>query len=255
MTTDEIDEIRVVIERDLKWRLDEISFLASLVLDISGTDIAEIENKRKIVRKTILLTLYSHFEGYFRFAFETYAYALNEERIELNKVIDVLFVSSLNIEFESYDETNKWIMPNENETNKRIKRIFNRMGLLEKVFTKGDGNLELTITSSHISKSSVLHTESNLNPDVIDKVLYGLGIHRNLGISQIEFMKMMGLVSEFVKKRNGIAHGDTKSEFRDGISERDLSTYQVTFNKIVSLIAPIITQSLTEKLYLKEQHR
>ena len=61
----------------------------------------------------------------------------------------------------------------------------------------------------------------------------------------------MGLVAEFVKKRNGIAHGDNKPEFKGGVEENDYNKYRKVFDRIVDLIPVVITRALKDQVYLK----
>jgi hypothetical protein len=257
MTSSEIEEIRVILEKDLTWRRKELSFLQSLLNEITGVDNTEIQERKNLYRKSLVLALYAHFEGYFRYSFETYAMAINEAKLEIGKVIEVLFVSSLNKEFISYDDANKWITSADEELTKNSKKLFNRIELVKNIENSKTTFLRLPLSSNFTNKdkTSVVHTESNLKPAVIDKILYSLGIHQKLGLEVSAFLKLMGLVSDFVKKRNGIAHGDNSAEYKNGLSEKEFEGYWESFNKIVSLIAPIITHSLEKKLYLKPQFR
>ena len=122
MTLKNIDEIRSLLEKDLEWRTKELSFVRSFLNNIAGNDIEEIENKKRIFRKSIVLSLYAHFEGYFKYSFEIYAMVLNESNLSLDKVIDVLFVSSLDELFITYDDSNKWLV--RDPENKRSESAF-----------------------------------------------------------------------------------------------------------------------------------
>ncbi len=253
MNSIEIEELRTTIEKDLAWRNEEISFYSSLLNHISGRSNDETNKLASIYRKNLVLALYAHFEGFFRFAFETYAYALNESKIGAEKAIEVLCASSLNKEFMNYENSNNWIVTDD-EFSKAHKKIANRVSLIENISKGKLNHLELPI-SNFRDKSSIVNTESNLSPDVIDRILYSLGIHQKLGLSGNEFSKLMGLIGAFVKKRNGIAHGDNKNEYKNGVSASEYETFKKSYDSITNLIGPIITKSLSEKLYLKPEYR
>ncbi len=191
MTDNEINDIRVMIERDIKWRQDEISFLSNLINNIEGSNKDDL---KKIYRKTLVITLYAHFEGYFKYAFEVYAETLNSLDIEIEKVISVLKISSLNNVFSKYDEQNKWIQGTF-LYEKNNKRFINRKILIESIDSLNNNKLRLPISSSSDNKNSIVFTESNLTPNVIDKILYRLGIHPKLGVRNSDFNKLMGVVS------------------------------------------------------------
>ena len=100
MTQADIQKYREQIEADLAWRLEEIAFFAKQLNHFKARNVSEeerekAENDKKRFRKSLVFILYAHFEGFFRFAFETYVNALNEDNIALSKTIDVLVVSSL----------------------------------------------------------------------------------------------------------------------------------------------------------------
>ncbi|GET25650.1 MAE_28990/MAE_18760 family HEPN-like nuclease [Prolixibacter sp. NT017] len=254
MTDSDIDELRETIEKDLAWRNEEITFLSNILNNINGSNPSDTEKKRNVYRKSLILSLYAHFEGFFRYSFETYAYAINESKIEVGKVIDVLCASGLNREFLSYEDSNKWIIPAD-EFSKTHRKISNRVLLLENIEASKAKYLELPLSSDYLNKTSIVHTESNLKPEIIDKILYSLGIHQRLGLNRTDFLRIMGLVSEFVKKRNGIAHGDNKSEFKVGVSENEYNKFFNSYERITNLIGPLITKHLKDKLYLKPEYR
>ncbi len=256
MTTTDIEELRELIEKDLEWRNNEFAFLSNLLNNIVESTSEKTEERRNIYRKSLLLNLYANFEGFFRYSMEIYAGALNELNIELDKIINVLLASCLHSEFSSYDDSNKWISQVSEEISKVNHRVINRNLLLESIErTTKTNRLRLPISSNHQDRSSIVHTESNLNPMVMDKILFNLGLHNKLGLNYNEFNELMGRVSSFVKNRNGIAHGDNKIEFKNGISSQKFEEYKAMYTRITELIAPLISKSLNEKLYLKPEYR
>ncbi|WP_346986645.1 MAE_28990/MAE_18760 family HEPN-like nuclease [Chryseobacterium sp. POE27] len=223
---------------------------------MNESTLEKTEEKKLFIEKSLLLNLYANFEGFFRFSMEIYAQALNESNIDLHKTINVLLVSCLHSEFSKYDDSNRWIIQTNEEIGKVNQRIINRQILLENINnTTRINKLQLPISTNHQDKNSIIHTESNLNPIVIDKILFNLGLHNKLGLASTEFNELMGRVSSFVKKRNGIAHGDNKNEYKNGLSSQKFEEYKTMYTKITELVAPLISKSLNEKLYLKPEYR
>ena len=253
MTAEHIDEIRVLLERDLQWRTQEIALVKSLIEFITDNEAAEKERKRSIFRKSIILSFYAHFEGFLKYSFEVYAMALNDANLGLDRVQDVLFVSSLHDPFIVYDEASKWTL--REPERKRSERIMNRLVLVSEIKKKEQGMLNLPISKGIYGSASVVATESNLTPEVLDKILYGLGLHKDMGIDQIQFKKMMGIVSELVKRRNAIAHGENNSQAKIGVGEKEFLDFEKLFNEITKLVSPMITKALNEESFLKEIYR
>ena len=93
-----IQEILDKIDSDREWRKLELDNLDNILNRLSN------EDEKNIIRKSIILMSYSHFEGFFKYSFIQYTGFLNEIKIPLGKAIDVLVVSTLNQAFTTYDD-------------------------------------------------------------------------------------------------------------------------------------------------------
>ena len=68
------DELRAALEVELAWRQEELAFFKNQL-----NEIAE-ENKNKY-RKSLVLILYSHLEGYIKICLQTYVQYINSQRL------------------------------------------------------------------------------------------------------------------------------------------------------------------------------
>lgn len=257
MTSIDIQQVREKIESDLEWRLDEIAFFSNQLnsfrlLNISESEKRRVSNEKRKYRKLLVLILYSHFEGFFRFAFSLFVETLNNANIELSKVIDVLAVSSLQKTFLEYEKSKSNIELDSSIFNKTNKRLEQRVKFLDELSNMQKGGfLKLPISSNHLDKTSVIYTESNLSPEVFEKILFRLGFDNTLfGLGEVELKKTL---NEFLQKRHGIAHGDGK--FKDGVEDNQYLKYKSAFDKIVKIIPIAIHNALNQKTFLKPEHR
>jgi len=254
----DIDNIREQIEKDLEWRLDEIAFFTAQLnhfrkLNLSEHEERRIENNQKRFRKVLVLILYAHFEGFFRYSLMLYVEAINEEQINLSEAIDVLVASSLYREFGQYDDSKERIKSESSEFNKANKRLKNRVNLIQELNKLWqESKINLPISDRHNDKGSVLYTESNLNFEIIEKILYRLGFPSDILDLEISGRKFKDVLNEFLGRRNAIAHGD---KLKKGIDEKQYNEFKTVFDKIITIIPIAITKALNEKLYLKEQFR
>ena len=108
----------------------------------------------------------------------------------------------------------------------------------------------------HDDRKSIVYTASNLKDEIIDKILFSFGVHRDLGISKSDFGQLTGRITQLMIKRNVIAHGDNSApEFRNGVSENEYTHFKASFDKIVELIPIVIAKAMRDKLYLKSEYR
>jgi len=255
-----INRYRALIEEDLFWRLEEINFFSNQLNNFRTIDSSEAEESRIKIekdkyRKSLVLILYAHFEGFFRYSFEVYAEALNNENIAIYKAIEQLAASSYSSEFEDYDDNTKYIGLESDPINKAIKKLEKRIDLLEKLALKKSEPLKLHI-GNHDDKKSIIYTASNLKDDVIDKILFSFGVHKDLGIDRADFGQLTGRITQLMIKRNIIAHGDNKApEFKNGVLEAEYSDFKNSFDKIIELIPIVISKAMRDKLYLKSEYR
>lgn len=257
MNENQINEYRSLIEKDLEWRTEEIALFSNQIRNFKPSNTSEEKIKRtdldkKRFRKLLVLILYAHFEGFFRYSFRIYVDAINDANIEIEKAVDRLTVTSLYKEFGEYDNLKELINVDSSDFSKVNKRLENRQKLFEKITKRQiGGKIKLHVTNNHNDKNSILYTESNLNYVVITKILYRLGFEP----SEFEFdeINFKNTLNEFLEKRNSISHGDGK--YKDGVEEKDYSNFKDLFDKAVKFISVVITNCLREKRYLKSEYR
>ena len=156
------DELRAALEVELAWRQEELAFFKNQL-----SEIAE-KNKNKY-RKSLVLILYSHLEGYIKICLQTYVQYINSQGLNRKDVNTGLMVASMHKEFVAYEnldrkcETFRKELPNE----ARLHRFYRRVDFMEKVedFKEQELNID----------NQIIDTESNLWYIVLQKICIKLG--------------------------------------------------------------------------------
>ena len=91
------DEFRAELEEELRWRQEELAFFKNQLVDIV------LENDADRYRKSLVLILYSHFEGYVKIALQTYIEYLNSLCVLQKDVVPALAASGMHKEFIAYE--------------------------------------------------------------------------------------------------------------------------------------------------------
>jgi hypothetical protein len=225
-----IEEVRAQLEEELTWRRDEIRFLHNQLSYIKK------EEDKMRYRKSLVVMLYSHFEGFCKTALSIYANAINNEHLTCSLVTDQVTASSLATMFQDFENMNKKSdlfvrdLPDDRVIH-RFSRQVELIGVLKEVWKR----------PVQIPVDTVVDTEANLNPPILRKILYRLGLPHDV------FSENEGKIHLLLNYRNSIAHGAAK----DGLDERKYGEVQYATIEIMTSLIKIITKALSEACYLR----
>ena len=221
------DELRAALEIELAWRKEELAFFKNQL-----NEIAE-ENKNRY-RKSLVLILYSHLEGYIKICLQTYVQYINSQRLNRKDVNTGLMVASMHNEFIAYENLDRKceIFRKKLPDDARLHRLYRRVDFMESVeYFKGQ---ELII------EDQIIDTESNLWYIVLQKNLYKIGLPIDL------FDYCQSDIDALVNRRNSIAHGN----FRSGVSAEEFSNWETKVSDILSEATRLIYDYANNKRYL-----
>lgn len=227
----DLQNIHAQMESDLAWRQDEVRFLHNQLFNIKDED-----NKRRF-RKSLIVMLYSHYEGFCRFALSVYAEAINGERLVCRDVTDAVVAASLVDVFSAFNNLSRKDqffnrdLPDDASLH-RFARQINLIKELDNVWSR----------VAVIPRDKIVNTESNLKPVVLKKILFQLGLPVDL-IAQYE-----GSIHRLLNFRNNIAHGSPVS----GIEEGDFDTIFADITRIMSDLIRELMRYLTSQSYRRE---
>ena len=180
------------IEIEYLHRLDELAKIENS-LRLTGPE--SDEDLQGLLRNAMVLMLYAYFEGFCKKIFEIYVIYLNRKKEKVECVKSPLAAASIAKEFDLLEDSRHapegyGIDYNENG---RLMRYARRIEFTEQ-FRK---LMEKTVSIPE----SILNTESNLRPEVLNRILFNLALDYKVEDQE------RGYLNKLVNYRNNIAHG------------------------------------------------
>lgn len=190
-------KIREELELEREWRDDELRFLENQGAHLVGADLAKF-------RRSVVLLIYAHMEGFCKFALTAYAAHVNAAGCLVKETEWAIAAASLAKVFSRFRDNDlksdlfRRILPQD----AKLHRFCRERDLLEQLE-------EFERQLACIQIDDVVDMESNLTDAVLRKVLYRLGLPIDVADKfQAEIRKLLAL-------RNNIAHG----AMRDGVKD------------------------------------
>lgn len=226
----DINEIASQIELEGAWRDTEYTQVRNALYSQSST-----QDQRECFNKSLLLLLYSHYEGFCKSAFSIYIEGINSLTLKCHQVNTPIRASSLQAVFDAYDQLDrkgkifKKILPDDST----LHRLCRRTEFIESLDNFNDLVVKLDV-------EKVTDVESNLWPHVLKKILYRSGLNTEA------FQNEEGDLSRLVNRRNAIAHGAQ----RTGVSTVDFEKYEIAVNTTKEKIKNMILNAASICEYL-----
>ncbi|NKC10766.1 MAG: hypothetical protein GKR94_00730 [Gammaproteobacteria bacterium] len=221
--------VRAELEQELTWRIDEMRFLKNRIADISS-------NSQKMrYRKSLVVMLYAHYEGFFKFALLLYVRCINNEKIKCGEATSAIVAGSWHELFnavESGDRKEK-VFNNQLPAGDFLHRFARRREFVEQLS-------EFQQTLVNILESTI-DTESNLWPEVLQKNLYRIGLKHDA------FNRNDGTIYQLVNRRNDVAHGSQ----RDGVKAQEYNRMEHTVFKMMDDFMLLIVCALRGTVFRK----
>ncbi|MEY8516828.1 MAE_28990/MAE_18760 family HEPN-like nuclease [Lachnospiraceae bacterium 29-84] len=221
------DELRAALESELAWRQEELAFFKNQL-----NEIAE-ENKNKY-RKSLVLILYSHLEGYIKICLQTYIQYINSQGLNRKDVNTGLMVASMHKEFLAYENLDRKceVFRKQLPDDTRLHRLYRRVDFMEKAedFKEQELNID----------DQIIDTESNLWYIVLQKNLYKVGLPINL------FDDCQRDIDALVNRRNSIAHGN----FRSGVTAEEFTNWEAKVSETLSTVTRLLYDYANNEKYL-----
>lgn len=225
----QLEEIRAEMEEELTWRQREIVFLKNVMMRISK------EEDRERYRKSLVVMLYAHFEGFCKTCLLIYIKVINDLNLTRKEANDYLVTLSMEGIFNGYDNLDRKC--------KTFKRELPDDTNFHRFYRRADLVLQFNefLDEKLVIADSVINTESNLWYHVLKKNLFKLGIDYTV------FDKYQSSINILVNKRNSIAHGSEKF----GISENDCEKIQEDIVEVMNNIIKILMKNLKDESFKK----
>jgi len=221
----------------------------------------EDENEQEVYRKSLVVMLYSHFEGFFKEALDSfYIDILNNENIPIKEANYAIQACSLLDVFKDLqDGTNKSeifkkALPDDSKLHIFHRRLefIERLGeVFEVSITSKNRFIKIPTANQEKRPKEDKHvrglvdTESNLKPIVISKILFQLGFSDN------HFKSYESDIIQLLSIRNEIGHGT----FTRGVQKSIYFKLKISVFRVCKALIKLIINALQNKEYLKEEFR
>ena len=205
---------RSILEEDLTWRVNEIHHLKNAL------NLSKIDNEKNCIRKSIILFIYAHCEGFVKRSLQAYLSYLNDLDKEGNAFIE-------NLQLLSVERKRKKLVNTANNFNGFL-CFFSEVQKIHQGKIHFDENC--------------IDTESNLAFSVLKKNL------EYVGLKEDTFIDIKQDLDSLLKRRNNIAHGSD----HDCVQQEDVEKWLKAFNKICNHLIISISEAVVNKSYLKK---
>ena len=222
-----VDELRATLETELAWRQEELAFFKNQLNNIRDDD-------KDRYRKSLVLILYSHMEGYIKISLQTYIQYINSLTLTRRDVTTNLMVAGMHREFLAYENLDRKceIFRRPLPADTQLHRFFRRVDFMEQAEELKDTKLNVD--------DQIIDTESNLWYIVLQKNLYKIGLPINL------FEEHRRDIDALVHRRNSIAHGN----FRLGVTEQEFENWEIKILQVMSSVTRLIYDYTNNERYL-----
>ena len=226
-----LEAIRIELEEEQTWRQNEIRFLRNQLAGISGY------NRKKQYRKSLVVMLYSHYEGFCKFAMESYLKVVNQEGVRCEDATAAIVAGSWHAVFSAVESGDKKerIFKRPLPSGDALHRLARRREFVESL-------PDFRATTARMPDDTV-DTESNLWPIVLQKNLYRLGLQHDA------FSSHDSTIRKLLNRRNDIAHGAQ----RDGLKSDIYLELERAVFRIMDDFMALILDSLKNTEYKKKR--
>lgn len=231
-----LEEVVAEIEEAMTWRVNELRHLANSISSNSDEDL------RTVVRKASVVMVYAHLEGFFKAALGVYIKAVNAERLPVGELDEALAVAALRPEWKSLangepSPTLSWSVPPKRTSGLQASTL-RRVEFLCRLD-------EILHSEATLDEDALTDTESNLQPNVVRKLLY------QLGLSTQDVESWDSALGELVNLRNSIAHGSS----RRPVTESELDRLTRGARDVMNGLRTLILQALVAQHFKREELR
>lgn len=228
----DINAFRTQLELDWDWRWDELKLLKNLSSNLNL-------DKADIYRRSLVVFLYAHFEGFFQFALTHYIETINDQNIPCSHANTHLISATLSSVFKALRDDNAKcdFFKSDAPDDTKLHRFYRENQFIESSSDIFSRCVEIQTTA--------IDLESNLSPVVVKKNLYKLGLPYQLD------RDVEGHLLRLKNIRNKIAHGERK----EGVSSAEYEGFENSVIRTITSTMASLTLACNDKLYLNETFR
>lgn len=176
-----------LLQDDLSWRKKEISELLLM---------AQSSQQQEILLKSLILVLYSHWEGYIKKSTKVYLKYISEKKIKIQNL-------TLNFKAIHLKSLSQECMKNQGSTS-----LAREIELITKYEDVNKKNFKFSINPENDAEESIVETKHNLKPKILKNIFNLIGIEYWEPIK----IREQYLDANLLNNRNAISHGSKIKE-------------------------------------------
>jgi len=224
MTPDDFSE---ELYRDFDWRWDELRRLNNLL------SLEPNEEEREGLRKSLVIVLYAHFEGFCVFALEHYLAEVNHAKVRCSEAQSSVVAGSWEKLFNAMEHGDAkcriFIKPLPSD--EKLHRHWRRRHFVEEI-------TRFFALPVHMD-DDLIDTESNLKPEVLQRNLFLLGLDHSF------VNPYAATIQNLLGRRNRLAHG----EDRRGVAAKEYAEYEDAVFEICYQLIEFLELAQRDKKY------
>jgi hypothetical protein len=220
------------IENEYYRQIDDFNKLCNNLGIQPGRDISSAD---PVSIKALIVMLYSHYEGFIKYASLKYVELINILNLDTSVVKAQFAAASLNLVFRDVEQNQAKsdFFKNGLPDDSALHRLYRRCNLVEHL--QDLWNRKIAVDETYID------TESNLKYDIICRTLYSIGLDPRL----MEPHK--GEIGLLLRFRNPIAHGESLS---DNTYIRLYPDIDAAVRSVISEYRNIVSEAIISQKYL-----
>jgi hypothetical protein len=224
------DDFRVQLEKEFDWRWSEVLELKNLIGQLKDDESQERQ------RRSLVVVLYAHFEGFCLFAMRHYVVAVNAAKTSCSEATSAVVAGAWTPQFIAVttgDEKCK-VFKSALPDDKYLHLHWRRRHFVEQV----DEFLAQPVSVP----DDVIDSDSNLSSIVLKRNLFVVGLDHNF----VE--PHAGDIDGLVGHRNRIAHGETRSGVKADVYEKyESAVWDVCYN-----LVDFVTAAFRDRAYQRK---
>lgn len=224
------EDVYADLESDRHAREAEISLLEGLFPADECPD-------RDSLKRSLVLLIYSHVEGFCKFSLLTYVGWLNSSGLKCGQVAYPLAAATMSRIFAALRD------PNSKHAFFRNVLPFDavlHLAAREQAFIE---HFEQVATQDVQISDKVVDTKSNVTPELLMKMLFQLGMNHK------EVAPYSGSLHKLLAVRNSIAHGDRLQVPKD----ETIADFRATASDVMSFLQSEVFAAIQGARYLRKQ--
>jgi hypothetical protein len=223
-------DIRVELEDEQTWRRDEIRFLRNQIANMQS------DAERDTYRRSLVVMLYAHYEGFCKAALLQYVRAVNAANLRCEEAVSAIVATSWMDVFKEIENADvksrvfRALLPDDTQ----LHRFARRRHFVEQI----DDFRQMAA----VLPDAAVDVEDNLSPIVMKKVLFRVGIDHDA------FAYHDGDILSLLNRRNNISHGVE----RNGIEEKTYEKLEAAVFKIMDDLMDLVIGAIKNQVFRRK---